>query len=398
MRTSAVAIAVVVFVSVIGGAASPVAGQQAEGEAYTGAHVQFDAASNAITGYTVDDQVLVENVSVQSSSEARSQAGVDVGAGLESTTDFQGAGVDLASQAGASVTVQIQSGAELQAHDTQRGVFQVRANDDAQIVRAELNDSVDARSEGDSDKRVVVSKDDGSQGAFIVVGDGEVVVDQNGDVTAEVEQGSQLVYRQYQGERSDSDEEAERMIEEGTATAEIYVQEGQSEGEESAEDGQETAVHAIQYGQDTTVEVADRSRNAVNMTVDRSESQGKVVLATVSDAAFENADSIEVFVDGEAAAQADSYSAVEQSAREGDEPRYYVEQSSSAEASTDVTIGIDHFSARNVVLSSGDGDQGTDGGSNDTDGSGDTDADGAGFGALGALAALAAALIAARRR
>ncbi|QLD89953.1 hypothetical protein HWV07_13300 [Natronomonas salina] len=389
MRTSPVAIAVVLVVSVIGGAASPVVAQQGEAEAYSGTHVQFDTASNAISGYAVNDEVLVENVSVQSASEARNQAGVEVGAGLESTTDFRGAGLQLASSANVSATVEVQSGAELQAHDTQRGVFQVRASDDDQIVRAELNDSVDARSEGSSDKRVVVSQEDGGQGAFIVIGDGEVVVDQHGDVTAEVAQGGQLVYRQYQEERSDSDEEAERMIEEGTATAEVYVQEGRSEGEDSAEDGQETAVHAVEYGQNTSVEVTDRSRDTVNMTVDRSESQGKVVLATLSEAAFDNAESTEVFVDGEAAAQADSYGAVEQSAQDGDEPRYYVEQSSSAEATTDVAVGIDSFSARSVRMQS-DGEGGS--------GDGGSFADGAGFGVLGALAALAAALVAARRR
>ena len=383
MRFSAAVTAAVVILAMVGGAASPVAAQGAEGEAYSGAHVEFETTGSAVSGYAVGGNVLLDNVTVQSASEARNQAGVGVGAGLESTTDFRGAGLEIASKTSASVTVQVDSGAEMRSHDVERGVLQVRANEDDQMVRANLSGDTEARSE--SDKRVVVTKEDGSEGVLIVVGDGEVVVDQDGGVTAEVKQGGQLVYRQYEGERSDDDEEAERMIEEGTATAEVYVQ-------ESAESGEETAAHAVEYGQDTTVEISEQSRDTVEMTVERSQSEGKVVLCTVSNAAFENVEDIQVTVDGSAAAQADSYSAVEQSAREGDEPRYYVAQSSSAEAATDVAIGIDHFSAREVTMSSGD-----DGGSGGSD-DGGSFADGAGFGALGALAALAAALIAARRQ
>ena len=396
MRHRAVLLSALLAFSLVGGVAAPAAGQQANGESYAGTHVEFRTTGSSVADYAVGGDVLVENVSVQSAGEARNQAGVGLDAGLESTTDFRGAGLQLASSASASATVEVESGAEMRAHDNSRGVLQVRASDGAQVVTADLGDGSEASAEGDDGKRVVVSNDDGSQGTFIVVGDGEVVVDQNGDVTAEIEQDSQLVYRQYQEERSDSDEEAERMIENGTATAEVYVQAGQSEGESAAEDGQNATVQTVKYGQDTTVEVADRSRDRLDMTVERSQSQGKVVLATLSEAAFENAQDVQVTVDGEAATQADSYGAVEQSAQDGDEPRYYVQQSSSAEATTDVAIGIDHFSARNVVLSSADGSQQTDGGSTD-DGSGDTDADGAGFGVLGAIAALAAALIAARR-
>ena len=396
MRHRAVLLSALLAFSLVGGVAAPAAGQQANGESYAGTHVEFRTTGSSVADYAVGGDVLVENVSVQSASEARNQAGVGLDAGLESTTDFRGTGLQLASSASASATVEVESGAEMQAHDNSRGILQVRASDGAQVVTADLGNGSEASAEGDNGKRVVVSNDDGSQGTFIVVGDGEVVVDQHGDVTAEVAQGGQLVYRQYQEERSDSDAQAERMIENGTATAEVYVQAGQNESESAAEDGQNTTVQTIKYGQDTTVEVAERSRNRLNMTVERSQSQGKVVLATLSDAAFDNAQDVQVTVDGQAATQADSYGAVEQSAQEGDEPRYYVEQSSSAEATTDVAIGIDHFSARNVVLSSADGSQQTDDGSND-DGSGDTDADGAGFGVLGAIAALAAALIAARR-
>lgn len=115
---------------------------------------------------------------------------------------------------------------------------------------------------------------------------------------------------------------------------------------------------------------------------------------TVADESYGNAEDLEVYVDGEAAAQADSYSEVQQSAREGDEPRYLVRQDAGGEAATDVVVGIDHFSERQVsVQKAGDGRSGGDDGGR----IGGTDGDGDGFGVLAALAALAGALVVARR-
>jgi surface glycoprotein (TIGR04207 family) len=399
MRYRAVLLSALLVVSMVGTAAAPAAAQSAEGEAYAGTHVEFDQQSNAVADYAVDGNVIVENVTMQSAGEARSQTGIGVetSVGAALAADIVGATIGSRSQTDASVTLGFESGGEMQTHDTQRGVVQFQATDGNQVVAVNVSSNADAQAE--SDERVVVTKNDGSQGAFIVVGEGSVAVDDNGDVTAEVYEDSQLVYRQYNDERSENDEEAERMIQNGTATAEVYVQ-------QSAESGGETAVEAIEYGNDTAVEVASTTENEVNMTVERTRSQGKVVLTTVSKEAFQNAGDLTVTVDGEAAAQADSYSAVEQSATEGDQPRYYVAQSSSAEATVDVAIGIDHFSARNVQLTSQDdatptedGSTATEGEPTETQSSDDSSqGDGAGFGALAALAALASSLIAARHR
>ncbi|MFW5964035.1 MAG: hypothetical protein ACOCQM_04155 [Natronomonas sp.] len=397
MKFRATLLSAFLVVSLVGAAAAPAAATQ-EGEAYSGSHVEFQTQNSAVTGYAVNDAVVVENVSVQSSDEARSQAGLGADAGLSTATEFSGAGLQLASQTSLSATVTVESGAEMQAHDNDRGIFQVRANDGAQMVQANLSN--DAEADSESEERVVVTKEDGSQGTFIVVGDGEVVVNEEGNVTAEVEEGGQLVYRQYDdGERSEDDEQKERMIQNGTATAEVYVesaaesgQDGADDGEDTAEDGsdegEEAAASVVEYGQDTTVEVQSRSENTINMTAERSQSEGKVVLATVSEEAFSSAEDVEVLVDGEAAAQADSYSEVEQAAQGGDNSAYYVSQSSSAEASTDVAIGVNHFSERDVSMQS-DGGSGDDGGM--------TDGDGAGFGVFAAVAALGAALLATRR-
>jgi hypothetical protein len=374
MRFKATALALLMTVSMVSMAAAPVAATQQEGETYSGANIEFETTGNAVADYAVDGNVIVENVTVQSASEADS--GVD--AGLESTTAIDAAGLEIDSQARAGATIRSESGAEMETHDNQRGIVQIRADSESQVV----NVNVSGEAESESDERVVVTKDDGSQGTFIVVGDGEVVVNEDGEVNAEIEQGSELVYRQYDGERSDDDEETERMIQNGTATAEVYVQQSQDGGEQTVAD-------AVEYGEDTSVEIKSASENQINMTVERSQSQGKVILTTVSDSAFENTEDLTVTVDGEAAAQADSYSAVRQSAAEGDEPRYYVSQSSSAEATTDVAIGIDHFSTRNVAMSSDGSDDGGDGGM--------TDGDGAGFGPIVALLAVVGSLLAARR-
>ena len=376
--------------SMIGAAATPVAATQEGGaEGYSGAHVQFDAGSNSVVDYAVNGDVLLGNVTVQSASEAREQAGIGVDAGLETATAFRGSGLQVASSSSASATVAVDSGAEMRSHDNDRGVLQVRATEDDQMVRVELGDGAEADDEDDG--RVVVEGDD-VEGTFLVVGDGEVVVNEEGDVVAEVEQGSELVYRQYGYERSDNDEAAERMIQEGTATAEVYVQ----ESEEESDDAAEATTHAVEYGQDTAVEVTSQSQDELEMTVERTESDGKVVLATVSEAAFDNAGDIRVYVDGEAAARADSYGAVQQSATEGDEPRFYVAESGSAQGTTDVAGGIDHFSERQVVMTSAEEDHSPTEDDGATDGG--TDGDGAGLGVLAALAALGAALVAARRR
>jgi len=64
MRLKATAVALLVLVSTIGAAAAPVAAQDAEGEAYNGAHVQFDAGNNSVADYAVNGDVLVENVDI----------------------------------------------------------------------------------------------------------------------------------------------------------------------------------------------------------------------------------------------------------------------------------------------------------------------------------------------
>ena len=397
--------------SVLGAAAAPAATQQAEGEAYSGTFVQFETGNAAVTDYAVDGSVVVESVRAQSASETEGGIGVDAGA--SSSTSISGSAVSTGSQGEASASVAFESGTDMEAHDNQRGVVTFTASDGDQVVQA--NVSGDASSEGE--KRVVVQGDEGAQGTFIVVGDGNVTTNADGQVTARVEEDSRLVYRQYNDERSDSEKTQEEMIQNGKATAEVYVygaaESGDAEtatstptddAEEAAGEAEARGESVVTYGQDTTVEVTERSRDRVNVTVDRTESQGKVLITTVSESAVENAESLEVYVDGEAAAQADSYSDVRAATEGADRSRYMVRQSGSAEAAVDVIVGINQFSERTVSMqSAGDGGEptatdGDDTMGDDTDGGDGTDGDAAGFGVLAALVALAAALIAVRKR
>ena len=397
MRLKSAVLAAALVVSLVGAAAAPAATQQAEGEGYSGTFVEFQTNSNAVADYAVDGSVIVENVTAQSASET--DGGIGVGA--SSSTSIDGSGVSSQNSAGAKASVAFESGTEMEANDNQRGVVTFTATDGEQVVQA--NVSGQAESEGDS--RVVVTSDDGAQGTFFIVGDGEVTTSEDGRVMASVQEDSQLVYRQYNEERSDEDETQERMIQNGTATAEAYVYGSAESGGEAESEG--TSV--VEYGQDTSVEVQERSESQINMTVERTESQGKVIITTVSESAVENAESLEVYVDGEAAAQANSYGEVQQATQDGEESRYLVRQSSSAQAATDVVVGINEFSERQVSMQSAD-DGGemteTEDGSMDDemteteDGSTDdgSDGDGAGFGVIAALVALAATLVAVRSR
>jgi PGF-CTERM protein len=370
----------VVALLLVASVTAPVAAAGAETtqEGQAGAFVSFEAESNAVVDYTVDGTTVVENVSVQSESEASGGSSVDLG----SSADFSGAGLSVASsmQASGSATIQSESGATIESHDNQRGVLVVRPGGGSQV--AAINLSSDAEAESESEGRVVIEKDDGTQAVVLATGDAEVTVTDEGDVEGRTGENGQLVYRQYDGERSDSDESQEQFIANGTATAELYYQ----QASESGDSGSDRAVNVVNYGQDTTVEVTERSASTLNATVERSQSEGKVVLVSVSEAAMENAESTSVYVDGEAAAEASSYSEVAAAANGGDNSAFLVRSSSSAEATTDVVVGVNHFSERELSMQSDGGDGATSSGGQP------------GFGVGIAVVALAgAALLAARQ-
>jgi PGF-CTERM protein len=366
-----------------------------QGEAYAGSYVEFETTNDAIVDYSVNGNTVFQSVKVQSQSTAENQGSVRAGVGLSAVTDITGAALSLDSQTEVSATVTAESGATMEAHDNSRGILVVRSGGDSQYVTVNVSSSSQAENEGD--QRVVVSSDDGTQGTFIVVGDGEVTVNEQGNVSADLESDDKLVFRSYSEGRSEEDEQEEQLISDGQAAAEVYVM-------ESSEQGSEFAADVVQYSEDTTVEVTQQSEGTVRMTADRSQDQGKIIITSVSEQAINSVEDLQVTVDGEAAAEASSYSDLE-SAIGSDSSKFLVRQQSSAQASADVLVAVNQFSTREITMSE-DGDDSDGSGTDGTDGSdGDggqetTGADGPGFGPIAALIALVAvaALAAARRR
>ncbi|MDJ1432381.1 hypothetical protein [Halostagnicola sp. A-GB9-2] len=339
-------------VAAVGGAAGAGAQEStqsadADGEAYVGTHVEFETSSNAVTGYSVGGEEVFENVSVESQSDHDSEAGIGGSTGLSAVTNISGLGLELGAQTETRAEIGTEGSASMSVHDSDRGILTVNAGGESQYVEATLSGESNATAESDGD--VVVVESDNRSGAFMVAGNGEVDVNDNGDVTAELESDSTLVYRSYDdGERDDAAQEQERLIADGTATAEVYADE---------QDGERVADVAT-YGQDIAVETQAESEDRLEMTAERAESEGTVIITTVSEAALagaESADDLEVTVDGEVAAEASSYSELE-GAIGGDESAYMVTQSSEADAAADVLIGINHFSERDVAVQNASGD------------------------------------------
>lgn len=364
-RITAVALAALVTMAtlslaVVGGAAAATqpsesnaaASTDAESSAYAGAHVAFDTSATSLVDYSVDGEPVFENVSVASQSDYHGQTGVDGSVALSAVIDVPGIGLELDTQTETRAQVESEGSASIAAHDTDRGILTVDAGGDEQYVELELagESNADASENGD---RVIVDTDDRT-GAIVVAGDGEVTVNEDGDVTADLEGDSTLVFRSYEdGERDDDAEEQESLIAQGTATAEVYADE---------RDGERLADVAT-YGHDVAVDTTTEAEDRLEMTVERAESEGTVVIATVSEAALEaagSADDLAVTVDGEVAAEASSYSELEGGI--GEEPRYMVTQSADAEGAVDVLVCIDHFSEREVAVQRADDAEDTDDG------------------------------------
>jgi len=328
--------------------------------AYAGSHVAFDTESTAVVDYTVDGKQTVDSLRVQSQSAADSSLGLGASAGLDAVADIVGAAVSLDAQADAGATLTTESGATVEAHDNGHGSLVVVAEESAQYVALNVSDD-DA--DQVSEKRAVFETDSGATATAMVVGDGNLSVTDDGNLTAAVADDSRLVVRSYAEGRTDADEREERMIVNETAAASVYVM----------TQGGERVTDTVTYGQNTTVDVKQHAEGQVKMAVTRAEHEGRVVVTHVSNETFETADDVSVAVDGEAAASASSYADLRAAANGGDTSKYMVKQASDASASADadarVLVGINHFSTRQVTMTDAEQDS-----SDDDSSSGETDA------------------------
>lgn len=380
-RTTAVLTLVVLLVTAApaGAALDGLASAQSEG--YSGTHVSFQTESDAVVDYSVDGRTVATSIEVQSADDASTGTGLSLDAGLSAMTNLEAAGVSLETTTEAGASVRTESGAEMSAHDNARGVLVVDAGESGQYVT--VNVSSGASAEHDGDRRVVVATDDGSETAFLVVGDGNVTVNDDGHVSAELNEQSKLVTRSYADGREEDDRSQERLVSDGTATAEAYVS-----------DGGDSAANVVQYGDDTAVEVTETGEGTVRMTAERSTSEGTVLLTTVSESAVESFEDLQVTVDGAAAAEASSYGELESAADDGSNSMFLVRQQSSASASADVVVAVDHFSERDIAMQSDTDDGGatetatTDGSDDDSGTTDTTTGTGPGFGVVATLVGL----------
>lgn len=323
---------------------------------HVGSNVRFNTTSDAIVDYTVDGETLIQNLSVQSRRRARSLGDFGPGVELESVTDVGAAPISLHGATGTHVTITTESDARIRANDNERGILLVRASGTGQYVTATLAGA--ATTEQVSSSRVVISHADDTHGAFIVVGEGSVTVNRNGNVLTDLGPRATLVYRQYDRKRSESDQHQERLIAEGTAVAELSVQLANESGQladESAQQAEGVVANVIKYSRDTSIDVTRTRTGRIRFTVQRQTKQGAVVVTTVSKEAFAPRDGIWVTVDGNAATRASSYSDVVSATAGGGTSKFLVRSSTSTRDSADVVIGINRFSRRSIALLSGQG-------------------------------------------
>lgn len=376
----AVAAAVLIVALVTAGAvpaaiATPVVAQSGSAEAYSGTHVEFDTEDGGIVDYRLDGESLFDSVATESRSAFETRTDARFDGELATVSGIAGASTSIAARSATHAAVETGGSATMNAYDSERGHLVIEAGGDAQLVEVRLAGDAEAHAEDDS--RVVVTRENGTQGAFIVVGDGSVTVNRNGDVTVELRKDDRVVFRSSGDERTADDAEQERLIAEGAATAETYV----------TADGDDVVVAAVEYATDTSVKAANPTGAAIELTVDRTTDEGTIVLTTVDEAAVGPIEGIAVSVDGAAATPVTSYGELEAAADGGDGPAFAV--ANEGNASADVLVAVDHFSERSVTVTGGDESAGDDGGS--------AVDDQPGFGVGVALIALLSALLAWRQ-
>jgi len=347
VRSIAVGTAAVVLLASIAPPAAAGTTTTTDARAYDGTHVSFRADGSALANYSVGNDTVASAIRVQSASEVEADLGIGVGGDLSAVTDIEGASLAVEAGARANATIRADSGATIRVHDHERGTLVVEAGESEQYVTLGANATSEVRAESDS--RAVVTTDGGTEAAVLVAGDGAVTVNDEGNLTARLEANSRLVVRATEN-RTESDRAEERAIVDGTVAAEVYV-DGRSNG---------TVAGTITYDANTSVEVEHRSDGELRFEVDRSRHEGKILVASASNASFaaettdsgSDSDSVSVRVDGEAAVRASSHSELRAATESNGTSKYLVDGSTRAE--TRALVAVDQFSERRVTVSRSD--------------------------------------------
>lgn len=339
-RNRLTAMTVLAAVFVLLAASGAVAAQ--DERAYTGTHVSFDTSDEAVVDYQVQGEQMFDSLRVEAREDAssRGQVGVHAALGVEVSelSNLQGAQVAATATARTSANVDFDGSANMSAHDNSNAVLVLQAGGEEQLVEVAV--PADAEAEARSDV-VVSTEKNGSEGSFIVVGEGEVGVNGEGDVAAHLGESSRLVFRAHTEGATEDDEQQEQMIADRDVAAEVQFV------------GTEEEVDGAVYLDGTQAEGQASGEDTVEVSVERAEADGKVVMTTVSEAAVGASDAFDVTVDGEAATEVDSYQELA-AALDGDGAAYKVVGDTSAESNAQVLVALDHFSERTFQVSSTD--------------------------------------------
>ncbi|WP_115863414.1 hypothetical protein [Halorussus litoreus] len=362
-RLALVLIAVLVTASLAPAAAGDPL--QSSDDSYAGTHVSFGVDDRALTDYAVGGETVLDSLAVESERSVAADGLVDANASLSTVTDLDGAPlagttVDANATPGAAVTDSAArfvagSSATIAAHDNRRGVLVVASGNASNYAVADL--PADANASADGDSQIEFTTANGTEATLLVVGDGTVTVNEEGGVTARLGGDGRLVVRAYPDQKVDADETRERLITEGAATAEVYVTaaNGSSVGEtsENATATEQVTVDTVTYADGVAVETAGTSESQLSLAVNRTTSEGTILLTSVSEELLDTPDGVEVAVDGTAAAEAATYSQLESAVGSG-QSRYLVGKAADgdaqADAATEVAVAVNHFSERTVSI------------------------------------------------
>lgn len=331
--------------------AVPIAFGQAveEGEGYDGTHLSLEIDDRAVTNYAVGDERVAASIRMQAVADVTNGSEGDLE--LSGVSNLGGAAIQSEQEGEADMTVMTPT-AQLVAHDNPRGVFVVQP-DEPQYVQIDLASEAEVTDETDS--AITVTTENGTEGTFFLIGDGDLTVNQNDSVVSRVEDDSRLVFRAYPGGKSDDHERQERLIRNEQAIADVYVMGS----------GVDSTVDTVAYATGASVTGEQADPEGVQVNVDYPDGEGGIVMTSIS-TDIVAADGLVVAVDDEELAAAASYDELE-SAVGGDRSQYLVAEGSGGEASTDVLVAVDEFSGRTTIGIRSAGED-ADGGGNDGDG------------------------------
>lgn len=371
MRNRVVVLALLVTVGLVASAAT-VTGLQGGEE--SGDHITLEFTNQQVVNYTVGNQTFLASIQAQSVEQVETD-------GLQSLTEFEGSAMESTGEDEATWLVNTQSNANFEFNDNPHGTFIAEGVDVAQYARFVVAEGVEATDE--NQRKVTLTTDGNAAASFILVGDGEVTVNQNGDVVARIGDASTLVFRAYPDGKSNSDEQMERYIENGNGVAEIYAR----------QPGTDSIVDHARYQQDVAPTAEQTDDTTVQTDIEYTEGESGVVLFTLSQAFTEASGAINATVNGQQAQEVTSFGELD-GALDGNQSRYMVVE---LESRTDVIVAVNQFAAQTTVGVSGASGQeqqqtplqeGDDGNQTDQPG----------FGVLAAIVALAVAALAAARR